>query len=260
MEVILSLGGARRGVPPGQGHRAGCAARGGGGSGGRGGISWASHEAGAAREICFVSRRCWTWDLRMLSLREAQRRGNPPRGTSLAWRLPRRHAPRNDRLWYRVGEPRNMTAPLLTVRNLMVRYGDLVGVADVSLEVPDGGVVALLGSNGAGKTTTLNAIAGLVPPGQRNDRVCRHAHRRPACVRHRRARPRASSRGLAPVCAADRRAEPAARRHRAARITRASPRCSTASTRCSRALPNVGASAPARCRAASGRCSPPAAR
>ncbi len=57
-----------------------------------------------------------------------------------------------------------MTAPLLSVRNLMVRYGDLVGVADVSLEVPDGGVVALLGSNGAGKTTTLNAIAGLVAP------------------------------------------------------------------------------------------------
>jgi len=57
-----------------------------------------------------------------------------------------------------------MTAPLLAVRNLMIRYGDLVGVADVSLEVPTGGVVALLGSNGAGKTTTLNAIAGLVPP------------------------------------------------------------------------------------------------
>ena len=48
--------------------------------------------------------------------------------------------------------------------NLMVRYGDLVGVADVSLSVPPGTIVALLGSNGAGKTTTLNAIAGLVPP------------------------------------------------------------------------------------------------
>jgi branched-chain amino acid transport system ATP-binding protein len=57
-----------------------------------------------------------------------------------------------------------VTAPLLAVRNLIVRYGDLVGVADVSLEVPEGGVVALLGSNGAGKTTTFNAIAGLVPP------------------------------------------------------------------------------------------------
>jgi branched-chain amino acid transport system ATP-binding protein len=50
----------------------------------------------------------------------------------------------------------------LSVRNLEVRYGDLVGVADVSLDVAEGSVVALLGSNGAGKTTTLNAIAGLV--------------------------------------------------------------------------------------------------
>src|SRR6202789_543040 len=57
-----------------------------------------------------------------------------------------------------------MTTPLLTVCRLAVRYRDLVGVADVSLDVPAGSVVALLGSNGAGKTTTLNAIAGLVPP------------------------------------------------------------------------------------------------
>ena len=52
----------------------------------------------------------------------------------------------------------------LKVANLEVRYGDLVGVADVSIKVPQGSVVALLGSNGAGKTTTLNAIAGLVQP------------------------------------------------------------------------------------------------
>lgn len=52
---------------------------------------------------------------------------------------------------------------MLEVRGLQVRYGDLVGVADVSLRVPEGSIVALLGSNGAGKTTTLNAIAGLVP-------------------------------------------------------------------------------------------------
>ena len=56
-----------------------------------------------------------------------------------------------------------MTAPLLSVDHLEVRYGDLIGVADVSLSVPAGAIVALLGSNGAGKTTTLNAIAGLIP-------------------------------------------------------------------------------------------------
>ena len=50
----------------------------------------------------------------------------------------------------------------LEVEHLEVRYGDLVGVADISLQVEAGKIVALLGSNGAGKTTTLNAIAGLV--------------------------------------------------------------------------------------------------
>ena len=52
----------------------------------------------------------------------------------------------------------------LQIEHLEVHYGDLIGVADVSLEVEGGSVVALLGSNGAGKTTTLNAIAGLVRP------------------------------------------------------------------------------------------------
>jgi len=56
-----------------------------------------------------------------------------------------------------------MTGALLKIDHLEVRYGDLIGVADVSLEVPEGSVVALLGSNGSGKTTTLNAIAGIVP-------------------------------------------------------------------------------------------------
>jgi branched-chain amino acid transport system ATP-binding protein len=51
----------------------------------------------------------------------------------------------------------------LIVEHLEVRYGDLVGVSDVSLRIQAGQIVALLGSNGAGKTTTLNAIAGLVP-------------------------------------------------------------------------------------------------
>ena len=56
-----------------------------------------------------------------------------------------------------------MSAPLLKIEHLEVHYGDLIGVSDVSLEVPEGSVVALLGSNGGGKTTTLNAVAGLIP-------------------------------------------------------------------------------------------------
>jgi branched-chain amino acid transport system ATP-binding protein len=56
-----------------------------------------------------------------------------------------------------------MMGPLLRVAHLDVRYGDLIRVSDVSFEVPEGSVVALLGSNGGGKTTTLNAIAGLIP-------------------------------------------------------------------------------------------------
>ena len=57
-----------------------------------------------------------------------------------------------------------MSVERLTVEHLEVRYGDLVGVVDVSLNVETGKIVALLGSNGAGKTTTLAAIAGLVRP------------------------------------------------------------------------------------------------
>lgn len=54
--------------------------------------------------------------------------------------------------------------PLLELRDLAVHYGDLVGVASVSLLVQQGEVVTLLGSNGAGKTSTLNAVAGLAKP------------------------------------------------------------------------------------------------
>ena len=60
----------------------------------------------------------------------------------------------------------------LEVEHLEVRYGDLIGVADVSLRVEEGQVVALLGSNGAGKTTTLNAIAGIVKPSAGTIRWC----------------------------------------------------------------------------------------
>ena len=52
-----------------------------------------------------------------------------------------------------------MSAPLLRIAHLEVRYGDLIGVSDVSLDVPEGSVVALLGSNGGGKDVKTRAIA-----------------------------------------------------------------------------------------------------
>jgi branched-chain amino acid transport system ATP-binding protein len=52
---------------------------------------------------------------------------------------------------------------LLRVDALVVRYGPIVAVREVSLHVEQGEIVALLGANGAGKSSFLNAIAGLVP-------------------------------------------------------------------------------------------------
>lgn len=52
---------------------------------------------------------------------------------------------------------------LLKVNNIEVRYHQVILVLKgVSLEVPPGGIVALLGANGAGKSTTLKAISGLL--------------------------------------------------------------------------------------------------
>ena len=54
-------------------------------------------------------------------------------------------------------------APLLSVRNIEVVYDDVILVLrGLSLEVPKGAIVALLGANGAGKSTTLKAISGLL--------------------------------------------------------------------------------------------------
>src|SRR3954447_15151680 len=54
-------------------------------------------------------------------------------------------------------------AALLAVRNVEVVYDDVILVLrGLSLEVPQGSIVALLGANGAGKSTTLKAISGLL--------------------------------------------------------------------------------------------------
>ncbi len=52
---------------------------------------------------------------------------------------------------------------MFEVRDLTVAYGKAVAVEGISIKVPRGEFVAVIGANGAGKTTTLNAMMGLVP-------------------------------------------------------------------------------------------------
>ncbi len=52
---------------------------------------------------------------------------------------------------------------LLEVRGAAVSYGKVSALRDVSMAVPDGGIVTIIGANGAGKTTALRAISGLSP-------------------------------------------------------------------------------------------------
>ena len=50
---------------------------------------------------------------------------------------------------------------MLKIRDLNVHYGGIHALKGVSLDVPEGAIVTLIGANGAGKTTTLRAITGL---------------------------------------------------------------------------------------------------
>ena len=52
---------------------------------------------------------------------------------------------------------------MLELETISARYGAIRALEGVSLTVPAGQVVCLLGANGAGKTTTLNCISGVVP-------------------------------------------------------------------------------------------------
>ncbi|OYU27403.1 MAG: ABC transporter ATP-binding protein [Burkholderiales bacterium PBB2] len=53
---------------------------------------------------------------------------------------------------------------MLTIKNLSAGYGKVQVLHGISMEVPKGQVVSLIGSNGAGKTTTMRAVSGMIAP------------------------------------------------------------------------------------------------
>ena len=55
---------------------------------------------------------------------------------------------------------------LLELKNTAVHYGKVEATRDISIKVPEGDIVTLIGANGAGKSTTLRMISGLVRPSQ----------------------------------------------------------------------------------------------
>ena len=57
-----------------------------------------------------------------------------------------------------------MNSPVLSLQNVVKKYGDFTAVKDVSLSIPKGAIYGFLGPNGAGKTTTLRMILEIIKP------------------------------------------------------------------------------------------------
>ena len=53
---------------------------------------------------------------------------------------------------------------MLSIKNLEAGYGKVKVLHGISIDVPKGQVITLIGSNGAGKTTTMRAITGMIKP------------------------------------------------------------------------------------------------
>ncbi len=58
-----------------------------------------------------------------------------------------------------------MAEPMLSVYNINVWYGAIHAIKDISFNVNEGEIVALIGANGAGKSTTLKTVSGLLRSG-----------------------------------------------------------------------------------------------
>ena len=73
-----------------------------------------------------------------------------------------------------------MSSKGIVIENFTKRFGKVVAVDNLSLEVPEGSIFGLLGQNGAGKTTTIQTLLNLLqrpkpqtmPPTKRPDKTC----------------------------------------------------------------------------------------
>ncbi|GAB2460939.1 ABC transporter ATP-binding protein [Jatrophihabitans fulvus] len=98
------------------------------------------------------------WEPLPLSVRDARRRALP-----LREELRERPLPAVRRTPERSATPCLPAAPVLTARNVVVRYSDVVAVRGVDLTLSPGRVVALMGHNGSGKSSLLWALQGSGP-------------------------------------------------------------------------------------------------
>ena len=56
----------------------------------------------------------------------------------------------------------NTPAPVLSMKNIETFYGPIMAIRGVSIEVPKGQIVTILGANGAGKTTAIRMLIGAI--------------------------------------------------------------------------------------------------